>query len=196
MYTSRSLLSNLASLSLATLVLSSPTNQNLALSKRDAIPEQSVFYDINGAELETRIAKLKADGYRPTSLSIHGLPNEAKYAGIWTKQTGDAWETILGANETAYNAWLDHWKASGYVSTHVSATGKQSDALFAGVVQQLPGVENWVQFCGLDDPNSYFNITLDTPMVVKGVSMYGVPNERQYCILGHEDTTNHQQIVR
>ena len=197
MYTSQFLLSNLAScLSLATFVASFPTNgQNFPLSKRNVTIEQNVFYDIDGTELETRIAKLKTEGYRPTSFNIHGSPTDAKYAGIWTKQNGNAYETILGANETVYNAWLDHWRASGYVSTHVSATGSASDALFAGVMQEIPSIRNWIQECGLDNPYAYDNATMDTPMIIKGISMYGLPNERQYCILGHEDTVNHQQTV-
>jgi CubicO group peptidase (beta-lactamase class C family) len=197
MYTSRPLVLNLAScLSLATLVASFPADyQDLSLSRRDAAIEQSVFYDINSTELETRIAKLKAEGYQPTSLNIHGSPTDAKYAGIWTKQTGDAYETILGANESSYNAWVDHWRASGYVSTHVSATGVDSDARFAGVMQQLSGVQNWLQLCGVNDPFAYLNATIDTPMIVKGVSMYGLPSEPQYCILGHENTVNYQQTV-
>ncbi|KAJ4380281.1 hypothetical protein N0V86_004592 [Didymella sp. IMI 355093] len=191
MYTSRSLL-----LSFAAFVASLPTDdQHLSLSKRNATIEQNVFFDINGTEVEARIAKLKVAGYRPTSLNIHGSPNDAKYAGIWTKQDGSAYETILGANETAYNAWLDQWKANGYVSTHVSATGSASNALFAGVMQESSSVRDWVQMCGLDDAFKYENATIDTPMVIKGVSMYGNPNERQYCILGHEDTDNHPQTV-
>jgi CubicO group peptidase (beta-lactamase class C family) len=191
MYTSRSLL-----LSFAAFVASLPTDdQHLSLSKRNATIEQSVFFDINGTEVEARIAKLKVEGYRPTSLNIHGSPNEAKYAGIWTKQDGSAYETILGANETAYNAWLDQWKANGYVSTHVSATGSASNALFAGVMQESSSIRNWVQMCGLDNAFGYDNATMNTPMVIKGVSMYGNPNERQYCVLGHENTDNHQQTV-
>jgi hypothetical protein len=188
MYTSRLLLSNLAScLSLVTLVASLPNNnQDLTFSKRNATIEQSVFYGVTGAELEVKIAKLKPDGYRPT---------DAKYAGVWTKETGEEFETILGANETAYNAWLDHLKSDGYVSTHVSATGSSSNALFAGVMQKLPSVANWIQVCGLDNPYNYANATMDSPMVIKGVSMYGVPNERQYCILGHENLVNYQQTV-
>lgn len=197
MYTSRLLLSNLAScLSLATLVASFPANdQNLIFSKRNATIEQSVFYGVTGAELEVKLAKLKADGYRPTSLNIHGSTKDAKYAGIWTKQSGEDFETILGANETTDNAWLDQLKSSGYVSTHVSATGSSSDALFAGVMQKLPSVANWIQVCDLDTPYVYANATESTPMIVKGVSMYGVPNERRYCILGHEDLMNYQQTM-
>lgn len=197
MYTSGLLLSNLAScLSLATLVASAPaSHHDLALSKRNGTIEQSVFYGINGAEVEAKLAKLKADGYRPTSLNIHGSTNDAKFAGIWSKQTGGKYETIIGANETAYNAWVDQWKASGYTSTHVSATGSASDALFAGVMEEMPSVGNFVQVCGLDSPFAYLNATIDTPMYIKGVSMYGVPNARRYCILGHEDNVNYQQTV-
>jgi CubicO group peptidase (beta-lactamase class C family) len=197
MYTLRSLLLNSAScLFLATLVASSPTSyQHLSGLKRAVPVEQNVFFDINGADVEARIAKLKAEGYRPTSLSIHGSPTDAKYAGIWTKQDGNAYETILGANEAAYNTWLDQWRANGYVSTHVSATGSASNAVFAGVMEQIPSVTNWVQVCGLDNPYAYQNATSDRLMVIKGVSMYGVPNAREFCILGHEDTDNHQQTV-
>ncbi|EUC41876.1 hypothetical protein COCMIDRAFT_8463 [Bipolaris oryzae ATCC 44560] len=197
MYTSRSLLSALATcLSLATFVVSSPTiNQHLPSSRRNATVEQNVFFDINGKEVETRIARLKAEGYRPTSLSIHGTPTDAKYAGIWTKQDGNPYETILGANKTTYDAWLDQWKASGYVSTQVSATGPASNAVFAGVMEKIPSVRNWTQLCGMNNPYAYMNLTEDSPMVVKGVSLYGTPTERQYCILGHENTNNHQQTV-
>lgn len=197
MFSSHSLLSTLAAcLPLATLVTSLPAvDQHLSGLRRDGPVDQNVFYNVNGADVKTRIAKLKAAGYQPTSLSIHGTPADAKYAGIWTKQDGNAYETILGANRTAYNAWIEQWKANGYVSTHVSATGSASDAVFAGVMQQIPSVRNWVQECGLDSPFAYLNITMGTPMVIKGVSLYGTPQQRQYCVLGHEDTDNHQQSV-
>ncbi|USP75766.1 uncharacterized protein yc1106_03040 [Curvularia clavata] len=155
----------------------------------------SVFFDISGTDVQNKIAQLKAKGYRPTSLSIYGQSTETKYAGIWTKQDGSPYEIIVGANRTSYNDWLEHWKASGYVSTHVSATGSTSDAVFAGVMQQMPSVHNWVQDCELDSPFAYENLTMDVPMVIKGVSMYGVPHERRYCILGHENTVNYQQTV-
>ncbi|KAH6612580.1 beta-lactamase/transpeptidase-like protein [Boeremia exigua] len=197
MHTSRSSLLNLAScLSLAALAVSIPTNDQVyTLSKRNATVQQSVFFEINGTEVEKRIANLKSEGYRPTSLSIHGSPTDAKYAGIWTKQDGEAYETILGADETAYNAWLDQWRARGYVSTHVSATGPAFDALFAGVMQELPSVSSWNQRCGVEDPWAIDNTTAATPMTVKGVSMYGTPSERLYCILEHENTINFQQTV-
>ncbi|KAH7551836.1 beta-lactamase/transpeptidase-like protein [Bipolaris maydis] len=197
MYTSRSLLLTLANfLSLTTFVVSSPTNnQHLPNSRRNATVEQNVFFDINGKEVETRIAKLKAEGYRPTSLSIHGTPADAKYAGIWTKQGGSPYETIVGANKTTYDAWLEQWRASGYVSTQVSATGPASNAVFAGVMEQIPSVGNWTQLCGLGSPYAYLNATQDVEMVIKGVSLYGTSTERQYCILGHENKDNHQQTV-
>ncbi|KAL6710634.1 hypothetical protein ACN47E_008682 [Coniothyrium glycines] len=197
MYTFRSLASTLANcLPLALLVTSLPTtNQEQSSWKRNATVDQTIFFEINGTEIESRIAKLKVEGYQPTSLSIYGSPDDAKYAGIWTRQDGNSYETIIGANESTYNAWLDHWRASGYVSTHVSATGSASNAVFAGVMQQIPSVNSWVQHCGLETPYAYENATMGIPMEIKSVSMYGVLDERQYCILGHESTDNHQQTV-
>ncbi|KAF3041436.1 hypothetical protein E8E11_007127 [Didymella keratinophila] len=180
----------------ATFAAALPTSdQHLSLSRRNATIEQNVFFDVNGTEVETRVAKLKAEGYCPTSLNIHGSPEDVRYAGIWTKQDGNAHETILGANETAYNAWLNQWKTKGYVATQVSATGSASKALFAGVVEEISSVRNWASVCGLDNAYAFENAIIDTPMTIIGVSMYGKPNERQYCILGHENTDNHQQLV-
>jgi CubicO group peptidase (beta-lactamase class C family) len=180
---------------LATCVSSLPTNGgDSALSKRATV-EQNVFFDINSTEAEKKIAQLKAEAYRPTSLSVHGSPTDAKYAGIWTKEDGNAYETILGADENTYNAWLDSGIAKGLVSTHVSATGSASNAVFAGVMQQFSPIVSWVQRCGLDNPNAYLNATGDMQMLIKGVSMYGVPGQRRYCILGHENTVNSQQTV-
>jgi hypothetical protein len=194
MYNLKALLSPLV-LSLAACVSPFPTNgEDLALSKRATV-EQNVFFDINSTEAEKKIAQLKAEGYRPTSLSVHGSPTDAKYAGIWTKEDGNTYETILGADENTYNAWLDSGIAKGLVSTHVSATGSASNAVFAGVMQQFSPIVSWVQRCGLDDPNAYLNATGDMQMLIKGVSMYGVPGQRQYCILGHENTVNSQQTV-
>jgi hypothetical protein len=60
-------------------------------------------------------------------------------------------------------------------------------------MQDMSSVRTWAQYCGLDNPYAYLNATLDTPMIIKAVSMYGLPNERQYCILGHENTINYKQ---
>ncbi|KAH7398374.1 beta-lactamase/transpeptidase-like protein [Pyrenochaeta sp. MPI-SDFR-AT-0127] len=183
-------------IALVSVVSSLPTEHDQISHLKRANPiNQSVFYDINGTEYETKVTKLKADGYHPMSVSIYGASTNAKYAGIWTKQEGPAFETISGVNATAYNAWLSQWKAAGYVSTHVSATGTASEALFAGIMQVLPQIPSWIQECGLKDPWTYENATAGVPMTIKGVSMYGVPNERQYCILGHENTVNQRQTV-
>lgn len=182
--------------SLFSLVSTLPATQHQSFpAKRNASIEQSVFYDITIAEYEAKVTKLKADGYRPTSLSIYGASTNPKHAGIWIKENGPAFETISGVDEPTYNNWIEQWKNAGYVSTHVSATGSASDALFAGIVQDLPQVQSWVQRCGLDNPWNYENATAGVPMIIRGVSMYGVPNKRQYCILGHENTYNEQQTV-
>lgn len=197
MHTSHWLLSTLtACLSLSTLVASFPaTDQRSSNSKRNTPAEQSVFFDITRSDVEARIDKLKADGFRPTSLSIYGSPNDPKYAGIWTKQDGNPYEISLGISENAFNSWVERLRGQGYTSMHVAATGPPSSSVFVGVMEQIPSVPGWTQDCGVLDPYAWMETSRNSAIVIKAVSMYGMENNRRYCILGHANTNNQQQVV-
>ncbi|KAH7125296.1 beta-lactamase/transpeptidase-like protein [Dendryphion nanum] len=164
------------------------------LYRRNAT-DQTVYYGINIADHEKRVTSLKANGYRPISLNIYGPSDSAKFAAIWTKETGPSFEIISGVDGPTYNAWQAQWKSNGYVSTHVSAAGDASSALYAGIMAKIPTVSNWVQACDLQNPWDYENVTSGLRMSIKGISMYGAPSSRRYCVLGHENLYNQQQTV-
>jgi len=180
-----------------------PSFRNASVhSARNVTPdtERSIYYGVSSNTHLERSEKLKADGLRILSLRVSGSAPDEIYAAVWVRTRSNSsvpFEIITSANASAYDSWVSSLTAKGYVSTHVSASGSPSNAVFAGVMEKLPNttVPSWVQQCELKDPWSYENATAGVPMTIKGVSMYGVPGNRRYCILGHERVGNAQQTV-
>jgi CubicO group peptidase (beta-lactamase class C family) len=173
-----------------------------ALTARNAPgnTDHSIYYGVSSAIHVERSEKLKADGLRIISLSVSGTAPSESYAAVWVRSSSNAnvpFEIITSANSSTYEAWIQSWIAQGYVSTHISASGDPSSAIFAGVMEQIPTttVPSWVQQCELTSPWGYENVTAGVPMTIKGVSMYGVPGDRRYCVLGHERVGNAQQTT-
>ncbi|KAM0432368.1 hypothetical protein ACHAPT_004910 [Fusarium lateritium] len=157
-------------------------------------PHVETYCSVDGATHAQKSKTLKADGYRIVSLSSYGSPKNASYAAIWIQEEGPSFETIHGADEATYNTWLKTWKSKGYVSTQVSATGPSESAVFAGVMENI-NVTNWFHTCELESPWAFANMTGSIDVVVKGFRMFGTPEDRRYCILGHENIGNEQTTI-
>ncbi|KAH6876638.1 beta-lactamase/transpeptidase-like protein [Thelonectria olida] len=170
-------------LSLASVVTSVPQSTNV----------ESTYFGVNGDAHAKNSKKLQAKGYRVVSLSTYGSPSDLKYAAVWRKTDGPAFETINGADEDTYTKWLQKWRADGYVSTHVSANGPKEKAVYSGVMEKLD--IRWEQICDLEWPWAFENATQGVPMVIKGVKRYGTPDNLRYCILGHENIGNQQTTI-
>ncbi|KAJ3952657.1 hypothetical protein N0V92_010889 [Colletotrichum tropicale] len=178
-------------LSLCSVAFAIPTERRVA---NDSSAGVQTYFNLNGAALGDRAKSLTADGYRMISLSAYGTAPNANYAAVWVKRDGNPFEVIYDADESTYNSWFDSWKAKGYVSTHVSATGPAGSAVFAGVMEKA-NVTNWAQLCGMKSPYTYDNATNGIPMMVKDFRMYGTPGDRRYCILGHENVGNQLSTI-
>ncbi|KAH6977233.1 beta-lactamase/transpeptidase-like protein [Ilyonectria sp. MPI-CAGE-AT-0026] len=152
------------------------------------------YYNVKGSDHAKKAKALSADGYQIISLSTYGSPPDVKYAAVWSQQAGNPFEIIHSANKTAYDSWFDSWKAKGYVSTQISATGPAGKAVFAGVMEKA-NVTNWVQVCDMPNPWGYENSTGGIDMTVKGFRMYGTPSDRRYCVLGHENVGNQLSTI-
>ncbi|KAH7133086.1 beta-lactamase/transpeptidase-like protein [Dactylonectria estremocensis] len=157
--------------------------------------DTQAYYNVKGSDHAKRAKSLSADGYQIVSLSTYGSPPHVKYAAVWSQREGNPFEIIHGANKTAYDSWLESWKAKGYVSTQVSATGPGGKAVFAGVVEKTTAVANWIQVCDLTNPWGFENSTDGIDMAIKGFRMYGTPSDRRYCVLGHENVGNQQSTI-
>ncbi|PVH96100.1 beta-lactamase/transpeptidase-like protein [Periconia macrospinosa] len=152
------------------------------------------YFGVSSAEHEEKATSLKANGFRPLSLSLYGSPSEAKYAAVWVQEEGAAFETIHTADKPTFDSWVQTWKSKGYVSTHVSATGPVESAVYAGVMEAR-NISTWIQRCEMDSPYGLANSTGGVDLLIKAVSMYGTYANPRYCILGYENTENQQQTV-
>ncbi|KAJ4267704.1 hypothetical protein NW762_003818 [Fusarium torreyae] len=105
---------------------------------------------------------------------------------------------IHGVNKTKFGSWVQEWRKADFVSTHASATGPADDAIYAGVMERVD-VRNWSQSCGIKDLNNNTSLDPETqsdpPMVIRGFSMYGTPEERRYCVLGHQNIGNEHTLL-
>ncbi|KAF9872977.1 hypothetical protein CkaCkLH20_09487 [Colletotrichum karsti] len=180
-------------LSLCSVSLAIPTERR---ATNDSSADVQTYFNLDGAAHGDKSKSLTADGYRVISLSAYGTASNANYAAVWVKREGDPFETIYDADESTYNSWFDSWKAKGYVSTHVSATGPAGSAVFAGVMEKKANTATkWAQVCGMTSPYAYENATAGVPMLIKDFRMYGTPADRRYCILGHENIGNQLSTI-
>ncbi|VUC27900.1 unnamed protein product, partial [Clonostachys rosea] len=160
-----------------------------------AQPPFQFNHSLSGTELADRAKSLSDLGYRITSFSAYGNESDPRYAAIWAEEAGRAQEILQDANYDTFTPWWQSRRANGYVMTHVSVTGPASNAVFAGVMEKDDGATNWQLECSLTNPWAFDNDTRSTPMTIKGFRMYGTPEDRRYCVLGHENVLNQQSTI-
>ena len=93
----------------------------------------SAYHDASSADHAAKVSSLSAQGYRMISLSVSGATSNPRYAAVWAKTTGGAWQTIADASQSSLVAAYGNWVGQGYVPTMVSATGPPGSAIFAAV---------------------------------------------------------------
>ncbi|VTT65706.1 unnamed protein product [Fusarium fujikuroi] len=124
-------------------------------------------------------------GYRPTSLSSYGPPHDARYSAIWVHEPlGPDLQMIHDVTKPVFDSWVEKLRKRNYVLTHVTATGAEEEAIFAGVMEEdrKPNKTNWKPFTERTE--------LGLKMKTQGFSSYGTPDNRKYCILRHENRGN------
>ncbi|KAF5024790.1 hypothetical protein F66182_3134 [Fusarium sp. NRRL 66182] len=160
-----------------------------------------MYYGVNATEHIERTDNLKLR-YRPISLSMYGSPDDPRYIAMWQypNTTGYQWVMKHHTDKKSYEAWVEEWRGRGYMSTHVSATGPADKAVFAGIMEFRPG-KKWNQACHVKnisdfvklEPAGNGNMYSNTP--ITGLSMYGTPEERRYCVLTERNLGNHHMTI-
>jgi CubicO group peptidase (beta-lactamase class C family) len=92
------------------------------------------YHGVTGAVHQARVDELGPRGFRLTSLSVSGAPQDARYAAVWQQRNGPPWFAVHGLSATEYQTRFDDLNAQGFAPTLVSATG-ESDAIFAAVFE-------------------------------------------------------------
>jgi hypothetical protein len=70
------------------------------------------------------------------SLSVYNDSDSPRYAAVWVEKGGPAWAAFHDKNSNEYQQSFNTWTEKGYRPTMVTATGKGSNAVFAGVFEK------------------------------------------------------------
>ncbi|KAF5724111.1 C4-dicarboxylate transport mae1 [Fusarium mundagurra] len=133
-------------------------------------------------------------GYRPISLSSCGPPHDARYSAIWVYEPlGPDLQMIHDVPKPVFDSWVEKLRKRKYVLTHVTVTGAEEEAIFAGVMEEdrKPNKTVWTLDCGIKNWEPFLTRTESgLKMKTQGFSSYGTPDNRTYCILRHENRGN------
>lgn len=92
---------------------------------------QDAYFDKSSAEHQAEFTARYAKGQRIVSLSVYGTPD--RYAAVWAKRDGPAWKAVHGVTAERFQEILDASAREGLQPTIVTATGRESEAVFAAV---------------------------------------------------------------
>ncbi|MEU6786924.1 hypothetical protein ABZ912_47690 [Nonomuraea angiospora] len=140
----RRLLAAMAALTLTAAI--APAPPALAASTRaQAAPPFVAYHNLTSAQQTERFNTLRAQGYRPITVSISSdLSGRIWYAGMWSTSGramgGDLpWAMYQDMSADGYQKRFDQLAAQGYQPAAVSATGSGARARFAAIFVKNPG---------------------------------------------------------
>jgi hypothetical protein len=162
-----------------------------------AAPNLRYYPNDNPAAHQGHLNSASADGYHLASLSLYGSRGSETYATVWLQEVWPAWKEIHGVNAADYQTWFDQntSPSQGYVPTLISALGPLNNAVYASVVEKLPGV-SFQQTCEmtpqqfLDNSANHYN----NHMIMKSFTEYGTADDRRYCAIWHSNPNNEKWV--
>jgi hypothetical protein len=119
---------------------------------RHSHPRVEYYNGVPKIKHSARRRDLTKSGYRPISLSSHGSPHDARYSAIWVfEPIGPDFQVIHDVPKEVFDSWVERLRNRSYVLTHVTATGPEKEAIFAGVMEYDRNNTVWTLDCGIKD---------------------------------------------
>jgi hypothetical protein len=103
--------------------------------RRDG-PTWVARHGLTSAEYQQDFGQLAGDGYRLVCVSGYAIGNDSRYAAIWERRGGPAWEARHDLTAARYQETFDHLARRGYQLKCVSAYTLQGIPRFAAVWEQ------------------------------------------------------------
>lgn len=97
-------------------------------------------HGLSTARFQNAFNELNAQGYRLVKVSVYADGNDAQYAGIWHKRTGNDWEARNGLSATQYQAAVDDFDSRGMQPTHISVANIDGEPIFTAIWERQPGI--------------------------------------------------------
>ena len=97
----------------------------------------AAYHGATGGSHQKQFDDLSKKGFRLISLSVYGERNAPRYAAVWVKRAGPAWQAVHGLNAASYQQTFNDLTRKGYVPVLLSATGPSSNPVFAGTFEKI-----------------------------------------------------------
>lgn len=94
------------------------------------------YHGLTAQSHQAHVDDLSSRGFRPISLNVSGLPEDARYAAVWIQAPGSVWVAVHGLSASGYQAKFDNLTAAGYAPVLISATGTIEYASFTALFEQ------------------------------------------------------------
>lgn len=141
-------------------------------------------HGLSASQYQQAFDELLARGYRPTCVSGYVLGGEGRYAAVWEKVRGPAWEARHGLTPAEYQQTFDQLLARGYRPTCVSGSVLNGAARYTALWEKSDG-RAWEARHGLT--SSQYQHTFDE-LMSRGfrptcVSGYALDGQDHYAAL-------------
>ncbi|QLE46843.1 hypothetical protein FD724_00830 [Nostoc sp. C057] len=141
-------------------------------------------HGLTSAQYQATFDKLVGEGYRLVDVSGYEVNGQGRYAAIWVKSGGPAWQARHGLTSAQYQATFDKLVGEGYRLVHVSGYAVNGQDRYAAIWEKSDGPA-WQARHGLT--SAQYQATFDK-LVGEGyrlvdVSGYGVNGQDRYAAI-------------
>ncbi|HEY5802025.1 MAG TPA: hypothetical protein VIT92_17510 [Burkholderiaceae bacterium] len=155
-----------------------------AIWEKQSGPAWQARHGLSGIEYQQAFDSLTRQGYRLTDVSGYGVAGQDRYAAIWEKSEGPAWQARHGLNTAQYQQTFDRLAQQGLRPVHVSGYTVGGQDRYAAIWQAKPGVA-WVARHGLSAAQfqQEFDRLLREGYRLTDVSGYNVGGQDRYAAI-------------
>ncbi|MFN6462118.1 MAG: hypothetical protein RMZ41_009760 [Nostoc sp. DedVER02] len=141
-------------------------------------------HGLTSDQYQATFDKLVGEGYRLVDVSGYDVNGQGRYAAIWVKSGGPAWQARHGLTSSQYQATFDKLVGEGYRLVHVSGYSVNGQGRYAAIWVKSDGPA-WQARHGLT--SSQYQATFDK-LVGEGyrlvrVSGYDVNGQNRYAAI-------------
>jgi CubicO group peptidase (beta-lactamase class C family) len=147
-------------------------------------PAWQAKHGMTPAEYQTEFNKWVGQGYRLSHISGYAVNNQDRYAAIWEKTGGPAWQAKHGMTSAQYQAEFDKWVGQGYRLTVVSGYSVNNQPRYAAIWEKKSG-PGWYARHDLTSPQyqGEFNNFYYQGFALKQVSGFTIGNSDRYAAI-------------
>lgn len=110
---------------------------------KEAAPEWQSFTGMSGADYQAKFEDFAKKGFRLTWVSGYRVGGTVRFAAIWAKTGGVAWQARHNLNAAQYQQAFNELAGQGYRLVHISGYDGGGSPLFAGIWEKTASAPAW-----------------------------------------------------